>query len=329
MAREFAKIKAAIWQDDDFRALPIHAQHLYFVILTDPELSYCGVTDWRPRRMAPKAHQWGLDTIYDAATILTEKHLLIIDEETEEVLVRSFLRHDGVMQHNKLCISATRAFATIGSNHIRGVVVHELKRLENEFPEWPAWGRDQVKEVLKRNAISPDLAPPLAPGLAPNLAPGLAAAQGQPQPIGQPVPYNSNSNSNIQPTHHPDSSKTADAALRPDVEEILNYLDEALKKNDVKLPGRNKTNTDAARLLIDKDERSVEQIKKAINFATTDSFWRANILSMTKLREKYDQVRLSAQRGTTTPQQKQDDAANQRWALARQNLAKTQQRSQQ
>jgi len=45
MAREFAKIKASIWQDDDFRALPVEAQHLYFVVLTDPDLSYCGVAD--------------------------------------------------------------------------------------------------------------------------------------------------------------------------------------------------------------------------------------------------------------------------------------------
>lgn len=178
MAREFAKIKAAIWQDDDFRALPVEAQHLYFVVLTDPDLSYCGVADWRPRRMAPKAGGWGLETIYEAGAILTEQKLLIVDEETEEVLVRSFLRHDGIMQHNKLCISATRAFATIGSNNIRGVVVHELKRLEKEFPEWPAWEREQVREVLKRNSISPHEIPTLAPGLAPNLAPGLAPEVG-------------------------------------------------------------------------------------------------------------------------------------------------------
>lgn len=182
MAREFAKVKSAIWQDDDFRSLPPLAQHLYFVILTDPELSYCGVADWRPRRMAPKSSGWTTDEIQNAGSILTEHKLLIVDEETEEVLVRSFLRHDGVMQHNKLCVSAATAFSAVASNTLRGVIVHELQRLQNEFPEWPSWERQQVQEVLKRNAVDPatatPLANPLAPGLAPNLAPELAATPG-------------------------------------------------------------------------------------------------------------------------------------------------------
>lgn len=124
------------------------------------------------------------------------------------------------------------------------------------------------------------------------------------------------------------SANSADAEPRHDVKEILDYLDAALAKNDVKLPSRTKKNVDAARLLIDKDNRSIDQIKKAIDFATRD-WWLGNVLSMSKLREKYDQLRLQAQRTNNTPQQKQNNAANDRWELARQNLAKTQQRSQQ
>src|SRR5699024_10157272 len=167
MAREFAKVKSAIWQDDDFRSLPPLAQHLYFVILTDPELSYCGVADWRPRRMTPKSGGWTLDDIQTAGATLTEHRLLIVDEDTEEVLVRSFLRHDGVMQHNKLCVSAATAFSAVASNTLRGVIVHELQRLQAEFPEWPSWERQQVQEVLKRNSVDPAAATPLASPLAP------------------------------------------------------------------------------------------------------------------------------------------------------------------
>lgn len=175
MAREFAKIKPSIWQDDDFRALPPMAQHLYLVVLTDPELSYCGVADWRPKRMAPKSSGWTVEQIEAAGSVLTDARLLVIDETTEEALVRSFLRHDGVMAHNKLCVSAMNAFSAVASNTLRGVIVHELNRLKNEFPQWPAWGRQQVIEVLKRNAIDPGLAPSVAPGLEAGLAPGLAS----------------------------------------------------------------------------------------------------------------------------------------------------------
>lgn len=197
MAREFAKVKSGIWQDDDFRELPREAQHLYFVILTDPELSYCGVTDWRPRRIVPKATNWTLADVQDAGTILSERLLIVVDEDTEEVLVRSFLRHDGVMQHNKLCISAMTAFSAVASNDLRGVIVHELNRLAKEFPEWPSWERDQVREVLKRRTLDPELVPRLAPGVAPGLGPGPAPEPAANASRPQPVPYNSNGNSTI------------------------------------------------------------------------------------------------------------------------------------
>lgn len=96
----------------------------------------------------------------------------------------------------------------------------------------------------------------------------------------------------------PLSSEVADAPSRPDVDELLDYLDERIATTDpeAKLPSRTKKNRDAARLLLDRDERTPEQVRAAIDFATTDEFWRTNIRSMSKLREQYDQLRLKAQR---------------------------------
>jgi hypothetical protein len=45
------------------------------------------------------------------------------------------------------------------------------------------------------------------------------------------------------------------------------------------------------------DERSWEQITKAIEWCQADDFWRGNIMSPGKLRKQYDQLRLAAQRG--------------------------------
>jgi hypothetical protein len=44
------------------------------------------------------------------------------------------------------------------------------------------------------------------------------------------------------------------------------------------------------------DQRSWEQITKAIQWCQDDDFWRANIMSPAKLRKQYDQLRLAAQR---------------------------------
>jgi hypothetical protein len=46
------------------------------------------------------------------------------------------------------------------------------------------------------------------------------------------------------------------------------------------------------------DERSWEQIIKAIEWCQADDFWRGNIMSPGKLRKQYDQLRLAAQRNT-------------------------------
>ena len=53
--------------------------------------------------------------------------------------------------------------------------------------------------------------------------------------------------------------------------------------------------------MIDRDGRASEDIHRAIEWSQCDEFWRTNILSMPKLREKYDQMRLQASRTKYQP----------------------------
>jgi hypothetical protein len=48
--------------------------------------------------------------------------------------------------------------------------------------------------------------------------------------------------------------------------------------------------------MLDRDGRTEQEVHGAIEWCQGDEFWRANILSLPKLREKYDQLRLQAQR---------------------------------
>jgi len=52
----------------------------------------------------------------------------------------------------------------------------------------------------------------------------------------------------------------------------------------------------ACRLMREKDERTPEEIEAIIKFSQSDEFWKSNILSMPKLREKFDQLWLKAQK---------------------------------
>ena len=77
MAREHSMINTAIWNDADFRALPWPAQHLYFVLWTHPGLSYAGVVDWRPARIAPMAGGWSVEMVQAAADCLAARLFLV------------------------------------------------------------------------------------------------------------------------------------------------------------------------------------------------------------------------------------------------------------
>jgi hypothetical protein len=81
---------------------------------------------------------------------------------------------------------------------------------------------------------------------------------------------------------------------RPDVERLCARLADRIAANGSKRPVISRKWRDAARLLIDKDGRTEEQVSACIDWSQDDEFWRGNIMSMPTLREKYDRLRLDA-----------------------------------
>lgn len=155
MAREFAKVRLSIWNDDDFRALPPWEQHLYLVLMTSVSLSYSGVADWRPTRIAPLAGGWTPDQIVCAAAGLVDKLYLLVDESTEEVLVRSFIRNDEILKQPKMTVAMTKAYAAMSSSVLRGVVVHELNRLHEDEPTLNGWEVEAALKLLPKPSVNP------------------------------------------------------------------------------------------------------------------------------------------------------------------------------
>lgn len=61
-------------------------------------------------------------------------------------------------------------------------------------------------------------------------------------------------------------------------------------------PKRQEVWIDECRKLREIDERTAEQIEQIIIFSQNDAFWKSNILSMPKLRDKFDQLWLKAKK---------------------------------
>lgn len=191
MAREYASIKLTIWSDDDWRDLTPLAKLLYLSLLTSPTLSHCGVADWRPARIAVKT---GMTTeeVEDCGAEMVDSLHLVIDEDSEEVLVRSFVRHDGLMKQPKMATAMATAHSAIASGVIRGVVVHELNRLKLSHPNLNGWGSEKASDLLGRGSVDPSTYP-LGKGSVKGMSTPLSkgSEKGSPTPAPTTTPNNS------------------------------------------------------------------------------------------------------------------------------------------
>jgi hypothetical protein len=148
MARTEARIFTSIWSDPDFLSLPVGAQRLYMFLLTQRELSYCGVMPLRPTRWVPKAAGLTLadikrdlkeleGTAYPSAhpapeglfQVPVRRPFVITDPDTGEIFVRSLLRRDSAWKQPNLLKLAIDSSEEIESPGIRAALLAEIERL--------------------------------------------------------------------------------------------------------------------------------------------------------------------------------------------------------
>lgn len=81
--------------------------------------------------------------------------------------------------------------------------------------------------------------------------------------------------------------------VRPEVQRLVDLLADLVAANcDGRRPKPGKGWYDAARLMLDNDHLSESDIERVMRWATNDSFWRSNIMSMPKFREKFATLKL-------------------------------------
>ncbi len=158
MAREHARIWLDINSDDDFESLSPLAQWFYLrVLLPDPTLSYCGVADWRPKRLVRKAAGLTVEMIEACAAECERKRYALFDLDTEEVLLRSYVRRDQLLRNPKTAAAVVKAYGSVASDPLRAAVVTELKRVHKEHPEYSSWTSKDTAGALAELVTKPDL----------------------------------------------------------------------------------------------------------------------------------------------------------------------------
>lgn len=185
MARHHARLLTAIWNDPDFRALDSPAQRMYMLLISQPDLNACGVIGYRPKVWARLAPDTTPQKIARAAATLAARCYTIIDRDTDELWVRSFMRHDGVLASPNIFKSAARAFDTIHSATIRTGILDALPEpLVKGFPERflqqsPKAIGEQLREAFEEPLLDHSYLPPPA-SLLPNPADNPNGRRGDP-----------------------------------------------------------------------------------------------------------------------------------------------------
>jgi len=139
MARDHGRIQCAIWDDPDFVSLSFGAQHAYMLLTTHSKLSYCGVIIYAPAVLADLASDLTEAKIKRAVRTLEDAEYVRIDPRTHELLVRSYVRHDGVFDRLNMGKAVASALERVVSDGLRAVVLAECARLYKQKPELAGW----------------------------------------------------------------------------------------------------------------------------------------------------------------------------------------------
>ena len=162
MARSHGRIKVGIWGDDDFCSLTRSAQRAYFMLLSQQLITNCGVLSYTPRRWARLAADATIDNTAEALTELQAARFVLIDQETDEILIRTYIEHDGILTSPNLTKAAIREYETITSVRIKRALAEQFPELFQErflelFSEpflEPIW--EQFPEpLLSARAVAP------------------------------------------------------------------------------------------------------------------------------------------------------------------------------
>lgn len=128
MARDYARIMTAIWDNKEFCNLTEGSQRAYLLLVTQPDISAAGVLGLRVRRWSTMSQSSTPETLSRFLKELEEGRFIVTDWTTEELLIRSFIRWDAGFNNPKRKPVIVRAGAEVRSARIGGFLEVEFRR---------------------------------------------------------------------------------------------------------------------------------------------------------------------------------------------------------
>ncbi|CAL9664093.1 hypothetical protein SUDANB1_07122 [Streptomyces sp. enrichment culture] len=154
MARGHGRILTSIWDDADFLALDERHQRLYLFLISQPNLNHAGLLDLTLRRWSRKARGLTSAELEKLLQGLEDARFIVMDEDTEELLIRSFVRNDGVWKQPKVMGAMVSGALEISSWRLRNVLLAEMDRVPlGELSDEPTKRRDGTQGPSNRQQV--------------------------------------------------------------------------------------------------------------------------------------------------------------------------------
>lgn len=129
MVQDFTPLFRSIWSDDDWRALSVDGQWTYAMLMSHPDRNYAGVLPVTKRRWVRLAAGMTMQRLDATLAELDSAGFIVLDEDTEEVLVRAYIRRTKVFTHIRMMANALRESTEVESERIRSALGQEFVRL--------------------------------------------------------------------------------------------------------------------------------------------------------------------------------------------------------
>ena len=161
MARDHARLLVSIWTDSDWTALSSREQVLYLAMTSSPDLSWCGVLPLTPARLSALSKDMTEPKVRASILVLERARFILIDAHTAEILVRTYVRHDGILKQPNVTKAMIRALGKVHSPALADAVKDELARELRENADAKGWASVHVgfpelfEELLARGKANP------------------------------------------------------------------------------------------------------------------------------------------------------------------------------
>lgn len=130
MARSYANLATAIWRPGSpFRDLRADEQRAYMMLFTQSDISAAGVLALTAKRWSQLAADTTVEDVHRVLVSLADARCIVIDWDTEEVLLRSFVRDDNGWNNSKRRPAILEAARSTRSPLLRRALAAEFGRL--------------------------------------------------------------------------------------------------------------------------------------------------------------------------------------------------------